>query len=98
MKLEKSYWDHKFDFPCVRVAINRYRFYNDIKDHAPQGSLILYLSCRRRGSRFFWRYVNLETGEQKEVTTEGWDPVNYLKEVSMPLEKANIQLNNREAS
>jgi len=88
----KSFWDCKFNFPCVRVAVNRYRLYNDVEEHARQGTLLLYLSCRRRGQRFLWRFVNLETGEQSQVTSKGWDPEKLLNEVSMSIERATVTL------
>lgn len=87
----RTFWDRKLGFPCVRVAINRYRFYGDIRNPAPQGSLLLFLSCRRRGRRFFWRYVNIETGAYDEATCEMWKPEDYLSKISMPLDDAIVE-------
>lgn len=78
-------WDFHFGFPCVRVAINKHNFPNGHGFHGKHGSPLLYLSCRRLGSRFEWRYVDLETGEQRTSHSKGWEPGRYLAECSEPL-------------
>ena len=81
-----EFWQLKLGLPCVRVATNLHNFPNRRGYHGKDGDLLLYLDCRREGRSFFWRIVNLETGEQVERRCSGWKPERYLAECSKPLE------------
>ena len=77
-------WDKKLGFPTVRVAIDPYSW--GCGWHGKEGELLLYISCRRKSRVFVWRFLNMSTGELYSLETCGWNPFDYLKRCSRPIE------------